>query len=41
MKNAWKCALQVFMMERLSKVRFETQMTQAQFDEILLIAPRS
>jgi len=41
MKTACKCALQTFLMERLSKVRFENHLTQAQFAEILLIDPRS
>lgn len=41
MKTACKCALQTFLMERLSKVSFENNLTQAQFAEILLIAPRS
>ena len=41
MKNACKCALQTYLIERLSKVRFDNQMTQAQFAEILLIEPRS
>ena len=41
MKTACKCALQTFLMGRLSKVRFENHLTQAQFAEILLIDPRS
>jgi len=41
MKTACKCALQTYLIERLSKVRFDNQMTQAQFAEILLIDPRS
>lgn len=41
MKETCKCILRDFMMARLSKVRFEREMTQARFAEILMMDTRS
>ena len=41
MKEACKCALRDFMMERLTQVRFEKKMTQAKFAELLMLDTRS
>ena len=41
MKNACKCAFRSFMMQRLAKVCFDSQLTQAKFAELLLLDTRS
>ena len=41
MKEACKCALRDFMMERLTQVRFEKKLTQAKFAELLMLDTRS
>lgn len=41
MKEACKCALRDFMMERLTKVRFQKKLTQAKFAELLMLDTRS
>lgn len=41
MKNACKCILQEFLMNQLSTVRFEKQLTQEKFAELLLLETRS
>lgn len=41
MKNACKCELQTFMIQQLSKVRFQKKLTQQKFAELLLIDTRS